>query len=74
MNQQEVSRVLHRIQRNCEAMVRILDEPGFPAVSRAIDKRMLAFASREEQLMHMIGPAPSHLIAFSILDRILKRK
>ncbi len=56
MNQQEVSRLLHRIRRNCEAMVRILDETDFPAVNRAIHKRILAFASREEQLKNAMRP------------------
>ncbi len=74
MSQQEVSRLLHRIQRNCEAMVRVLDEPDFPAVNRAIHKRIQAFASREEQLMRIVGPMRSHTMAFEMLGQVLKHK
>jgi hypothetical protein len=74
LNQQEVSRLLHRIQRNCEAMVRILDEPDFPAVNSAIHKRILAFASREEQLMRIVGPMQSHMLAFGMLGQVLKHE
>lgn len=75
MNQPEVTRLLHRIERNCVGMVRIVDEPGFPLseMTRAMHKRMQAFARREEQLMLLIGPIQSHTMAFRILTDVLQR-
>jgi hypothetical protein len=73
-SQHDVPRVLHCIRRNCEAIARILDDPAFPAASRAIHKRILAFSRREEQLMGIVGAVLSYRMAFQVLDQVLKRQ
>jgi hypothetical protein len=55
-------------------MARILNDPTFPAASRAIDKRMQAFTGREKQLMSMIGASLSSQVAFAIFREVVKRK
>lgn len=72
--QQQIMRLMHRIERNCEAMVRIMDEPGFLAMEGAMYKRVQAFARREEQLMELVGPMQSHVMAFEVLREVLRQR
>lgn len=71
MKEQEVARLLQRIRRNCEAIARIMDEPHHPAACRAINRRVEAFAIREEQLMRLVGGRESHHLAFRVFNEVL---
>ena len=71
MKEQEVDRLLQRIRRNCEAIARIMDEPNYPATNRAINRRVQAFAIREEQLMWLVGGRQSHYLAFRVFNEVI---
>ena len=60
-----------RIRRNCEAIARIMDEPYYPAACEAINRRVHAFAIREEQLMRLVGGRESHYLAFRVFNEVL---
>ena len=72
MKEQEVERLLRRIRRNCEAIARIMDEPQYPGAGRAINRRVEAFAIREEQLMRLVGGRQSHYMAFRMFGEAIK--
>lgn len=72
MKEQEVERLLQRIRRNCEAIARIMDEPCFPDADRAINRRVQAFAIREEQLMWLVGGRQSYYMAFRMFNEAIK--
>jgi hypothetical protein len=71
MKEQEAARLLQRIRRNCEAIARIIDEPHYPNAGEAINRRVEAFAIREEQLMRLIGGRESHHLAFRVFNEVL---
>ena len=71
MKEQEVTRLLQRIRRNCEAIARIMDEPHYPGACRAINRRVQVFAIREEQLMGLVGGRESHHLAFRVFNEVL---
>ena len=72
MSQQEFTHLLHRIERNCEAMLRIIDEVAVMP-THAMERRTAAFTRRKQQLMELVGPEQSHAIALEVLDMVLKR-
>ncbi|MGH2494272.1 MAG: hypothetical protein ACRDIV_06155 [Ktedonobacteraceae bacterium] len=72
MKEQEVERLLQRIKHNCEAIARIMDEPHYPDAGRAINRRVQAFAIREEQLMWLVGGRQSHYMAFRMFSEAIK--
>jgi hypothetical protein len=49
-----------------------LDDPHYPAAARAINRRVQAFAMREEQLMRLVGPRQSHYMAFRVFNEAIK--
>ena len=69
--EEEVARLLQRIRRNCEAIVRLIDEPHYPAADEAVNRRVYAFAMREEQLMRLVGGRESHYLAFRVFNEVL---
>ena len=74
MSQPEIDRLLQRIERNCEAITRIMDDPDFTgkAKSRAISRRITAFAQRDAQLVEFAGAALAHDLSFRILKGAIR--
>ena len=66
----QIARLMRRIERNCEAIQRLMDEPCLPA-SRAINKRIQAFALRDEQLALLVGPMKAHEMSFRVFHRAI---
>jgi hypothetical protein len=62
---------MRRIERNCESIQRLMDEPGFPATSRAINKRIQAFALRDEQLALLVGPMKASEMSFAVFRKAI---
>ena len=71
MREQEVARLLQRIRRNCEAIARLMNEPHYPNACEAVNRRVQAFAMREEQLMRLVGGRESHYLAFRVFNEVL---
>lgn len=69
--EQEVARLLQRIRHNCEAIARLMDEPHYAAADAAVNRRVHAFAMREEQLMQLVGGRESHYLAFRVFHEVL---
>ena len=69
--EQEIARLLQCIRRNCEAIACLMDEPHYPAAGEAINRRVYAFAMREEQLMQLVGGRESHYLAFRVFHEVL---
>ncbi len=65
----QIARVMLRIERNCEAIGRLLNEPEFSA--RAINRRIYAFALRDEQLAMLLGPLEAHALSFKVFRRAI---
>ena len=76
MSQPEIDRLLQRIERNCEAITRIMDDPAFTgkAKSRAISRRITAFALRDAQLVEFAGAALAHDLSFRILNGAMRQR
>ncbi len=67
----QIARVMLRIERNCEAIRRLLNEPEFSARARAINRRIYAFALRDEQLAMLLGPLEAHALSFKVFRRAI---
>lgn len=70
-SEHQIARLMRRIERNCEAIGRLMDEPGFPAAPRAINKRIQAFALRDEQLALLVGPMKAHEMSFRVFHKAI---
>ena len=76
MSQPEIDRLLQHIKRNCEAITRVMDDPAFTgkARSRAISRRITAFALRDAQLVEFAGAALAHDLSFRILKGAMRHR
>ena len=76
MSQPEIDRLLQRIEHNCEAIARVMDDPAFTckAKSRAISRRITAFALRDAQLVEFAGAALAHDLSFRILKGVMRHR
>lgn len=72
-NKSEIARMRWLIERNCEAMVRVSNDPGFSAKHETIRKRYTAFGKREEQLAKMVGADKANQIAYGIYNEVMNR-
>lgn len=70
-SEHQIARLMRRIERNCEAIQRLMDEPSFPATSRAINKRIQAFALRDEQLALLVGPMKASEMSFAVFCKAI---
>lgn len=72
-NKSEIARVRWLIERNCEAMQRVANDPGFSSKHEAIRRRYTAFGRREEQLAKMVGAEKANKIAYGIYNEVMSR-
>ena len=72
-NKSEIARMRWLIERNCEAMQRVANDPGFSSKHEAIRRRYTAFGKREEQLAQMVGAEKANEIAYGIYNEVMSR-
>lgn len=72
-NKSEVARMRWLIERNCEAMQRVANDPGFSSKHEAIRRRYTAFGKREEQLAKIVGMEKANEIAYGIYNEVMVR-
>jgi hypothetical protein len=69
----EVARLMYRIERSCEAIERVMNDPGYRASHEAIRLRYAALGQEQEQLAQFIGEEASIDAMCDIYDDVLNR-
>lgn len=69
----EMARLLWSIEQNCEAMQRVMRDPGFSSSHEAITKRYTALGLREERLATIIGKEAATHMMCDIYNEVMNR-
>lgn len=72
-NTSEIARIRWLIERECEALQRVSNDPNFSAKHEMIRRRYAAFGKREEQLAEIVGAEQANAIAFGIYNEVMNR-
>lgn len=71
-NKSEVAHILWSIQRNCEAMAKVMNDSGFSSRHEVIKKRYSALEKRESQLAECIGDDQASTLTCEIYTNIME--
>lgn len=69
--QSEVARLRWAIQRQCEALYRVMNDPAFSASHAAIQRRYLAIGRHEQQLAEYVGAERASEVVYDIYQQIV---
>ncbi len=69
----EMARLLWSIEQNCEAMQRVMRDPGFSSSHEAIRKRYTALGLREERLATIVGKEAATHMMCNIYNEVMNR-
>jgi hypothetical protein len=69
----EVARLMYQIERSCEAIARVMNDPGYSASHEMIRRRYAALGERQEQLGRVIGQEASIEAMYDIYNDVLNR-
>jgi hypothetical protein len=69
----EMARLLWSIEQNCEAMQRVMRDPGFSSSHEAIRKRYTALGLREERLATIVGKEEATHMMCNIYNEVMNR-
>lgn len=69
----EVARLMYRIELSCEAIERVMNDPGFKADHETVRLRYVALGRQQEQLAQIIGEEASVDAMCDIYDDVLSR-
>ena len=67
----EVAYLIWSIQRNCEAMQRVMNDPGYSVSHRAINRRYQVLGKLEDRLAEYVGPQEATDAMYDIYSRVL---
>ena len=68
-----MARLLWSIEQNCEAMQRVMRDPGFSSSHEAITKRYTALGLREERLATIVGNEAATNMMCAIYNEVMNR-
>jgi flagellin-specific chaperone FliS len=69
----EIAQLMWSIEKSCEAMQRIMTDPGFSASHRAISRRYHLLGQLEERLAQHIGAEKATNAMYDIYNRVMSR-
>ena len=69
----EVARLMYRIECSCEAIERVMNDPGYRASHEMIRRRYAVLGREQEQLAQIIGEEASVDAMCDIYDDVLNR-
>lgn len=69
----EVARLMYQIERSCEAIERVMNDPGFKADHETVRLRYVALGREQEQLAQVIGEEASVDAMCDIYNDVLSR-
>lgn len=72
-NKSEVAQLLWRIEKNCEAMQRIMQDSGFSASHRSINRRYQALGKLEDRLAQHIGERAATDALYDTYNRVMSQ-
>lgn len=71
-NKSELAHILWGIQRNCEAMARVMNDSGFSSRHEVIKKRYSALEKRQSQLAECIGDEQACSLTCEIYTTVME--
>ena len=71
--QSEVARLMYQIERSCEALARVMNDPGYSASHEMVRRRYAALGQRQERLGLVIGEEASVDAMYDIYNDVLNR-
>jgi hypothetical protein len=69
----EVARLMYQIELSCEAIARVMNDPGYSASHEMIRRRYAALGQRQERLGRVIGQEASIEAMYDIYNDVLNR-
>ncbi len=69
----EMAQLLLSIEQNCEAMQRVMRDPGFSSSHEAIRKRYIVLGLREERLATIVGKEEATHMMCDIYNEVMDR-
>lgn len=72
-NKSEVAQLLWRIEKNCEAMHRIMYDPCFSASHRSINRRYQALGKLEDRLAQHVGERAATDVLYDIYNNVMSQ-
>jgi hypothetical protein len=69
----EVARLMYQIERSCEAIARVMNDPGYSASHEMIRRRYATLGERQERLGQVIGQEASIEAMYDIYNDVLNR-
>ena len=69
----EVARLMYQIERSCEALARVMNDPGYSASHEMVRRRYAALGQRQERLGRVIGEEASVDAMTDIYNDVLNR-
>jgi hypothetical protein len=69
----EVAYLIWSIQRNCEALQRVMNDPCYSVSHRAINRRYQVLGSLEDRLAIFVGPQEATDVMYNIYNRVLNQ-
>lgn len=72
-NKSEVAQLMWSIEKSCEAMQRIMHDPGFSASHRAINRRYRLLGKLEDRLARHIGTEAATDTIYDMYNRIMSQ-
>ena len=73
-NKSEIARLRWQIERTCEAMQRVMNDPGFSASHESIRRRYEHLGRQEQELAQHVGEEQAHDITYDIYNEVMKRE
>lgn len=69
----EVAYLIWSIERNCEAMQRVMNDPGYSVSHRAINRRYQVLGKLEDRLAEYVGSREATDTMYDIYSRVLNQ-
>ena len=73
-NKSEVARLRWQIEQTCQAMQRVMNDPGFSASHEAIRRRYEHLGQQEQELARHIGEDQAQDITYTIYNQVMEQK
>jgi hypothetical protein len=73
-NKSEVARLRWEIERTCEAMRRVVNDPGFSASHEAIKRRYERLGQQEQELARHVGEDKASDITYGIYNNVMEHE
>ncbi|MGB8346817.1 MAG: hypothetical protein WCD86_18155 [Ktedonobacteraceae bacterium] len=69
----EVARMMYQIERGCEAIERVMNDPGFKADHETVRLRYVTLGRQQEKLARVVGEQASVDAMCDIYNEVLNR-